>query len=131
MKKYYLSLLFIIFCLTVFSCKKSSVSLNQDYLFGTWVEVGWDENIQKLQKKPELDDASYGFIIYANGKFVEHANAGFCGTPPIVYARYEGNWSWCSDDSIQVDVDFWGGTKEFAIKIISVDEQNLWIKHVY
>lgn len=122
-----LSLIFCFFLSILFfvSCRKSTLEVESSSIYGAWVESKWDDNIQELQKVVGLDEHKYGFIIYADGRFVEHANSGGCKTPPIVYAKYEGNWNFISGDSLHIDVASWTGNLQYDLKIILIDKHKL------
>ncbi len=131
MKKFNLIFYLFLFILLNVSCKKSISEIESSSLYGAWVETDWNNGIQELRKSVEPDEHKYGFIIYKNGRFVEHANSGGCGTPPIVYANYEGNWKYLGSNSLHITVDSWNGTTNFDLKIISIEAHKLRIKRVY
>lgn len=56
--------------------------------------------------------------------FIERKNAGWCGTPPIAYADFNGSWA-KNDSLIDITVDYWGGVANYHWKIISIDNNNL------
>lgn len=119
----------------LFSCVKEDPemeNLGQNTgIVGTWVEVGQDGGRMWLSRSGELDPDRYGFTLRENGDFIEHKNAGWCGTPPITYAEYEGSWFAVSDSLLEVTVGYWGGTMTYQMRIVSLDEEQLSIRFLY
>ena len=58
--------------------------------------------------------------------FSTNKNAGWCGTPPISYADFEGTWK-KSDSTISITVGYWGGLLDYQWKIVSIDNKSLTI----
>jgi len=100
-------------------------------LIGTWVFEEYEDDITVMQKLSGLDSSKYGFIIYNNGKFLERKNSGFCGTPPISYANFEGTWEAETDNELKIIVDFWGGIINCKMQIVSLTEMELKFKNQY
>lgn len=135
-------LLIISMLLAIVSCEENL--LEQEALgenagiVGTWVDrqeldfaaASYDGSLM-LTREPELDSTLYGFIIREDGTFVERKNAGWCGTPPITYANFDGTWSAVSDSLIDITVGYWGGTMTYQMRIVSVDEEHLRIRILY
>lgn len=119
----------------LFSCEKEAADpekLGQNAgILGTWVEAGQDAGRMWLSRSGELDPDRYGFILREDGTFIEHKNAGWCGTPPITYAEYEGSWLALSDSLLEVTVGYWGGTMTYQMRIVSLDEEQLSIRYLY
>ena len=106
-------------------CEKDDLKgTDFEELTGTWINPQWNDTIITYQKSKGLKDNEYGFSINANGKFIERKNAGFCGTPPVTYADYEGTWS-KTDSLLIISVGYWGGTEDIRWKIISLSKSSL------
>lgn len=56
----------------------------QEPLYGKWNLTDNNKGVALMVKASGLSEC-YGFTINPDGKFVEHKNAGWCGTPPILY----------------------------------------------
>jgi hypothetical protein len=129
------TLIAIIFAIFVASCSQPTDSDADNYmpnnLYGTWVKAGYEENITILRKSGELDDNQYGFIIRRDGKLTERKNSGYCGTPPITYANYEGEWKKLSDSLLEIAVGYWGGTTSYRMEIVSISYDELKISYHY
>jgi hypothetical protein len=126
---------FIILFAALFSCSEDlgepeSLGANAA-IIGTWVEDGNMENVTVMARRRSLDPERYGFIIKEDGTFIEHKNAGFCGTPPITYDTYEGEWVALSDSLLEITVGYWGGTLNYQIRIVSFERDTLKIRYLY
>ena len=100
-------------------------------LVGTWVQEGYMGDTTLLKRMSALDEQQYGFTIVEDGTFIERKNSGWCGTPPIAYANYDGTWKALSDSLLNITVGYWGGVMTYQIRIVSLSEQNLAIKYLY
>jgi hypothetical protein len=110
-----LPLLFLI------SCADNSVDpgFSSD-LFGTWVYRSAENDLVIMEKSPVFDIEKYGFQIEKDGRYIERKINGWCGTPPVVYANYNGAWMKESDSVLKIAVEFWGGREDYKIEIVSV-----------
>lgn len=110
----------------------SACSLNQeteykdDPLVGSWIEQEYADSTFVMKRSASLKDNDYGFTIEANHQFKERKNAGWCGTPPITYADFEGTWTY-QDSILQVEVEYWGGMATYTWKVMMVDQDELII----
>jgi len=100
-------------------------------IVGTWVEERQDTDRLWLSRSSALDPGKYGFTVKADGEFIERKNAGWCGTPPITYADYEGTWVALSDSLLEVTVGYWGGTMTYQMRVIAIDNEQLVIRYQY
>jgi hypothetical protein len=100
-------------------------------IVGTWVQQQTEQEQMILKRAAGLNDNLYGFIIREDGTFVERKNAGWCGTPPISYANFDGSWSALSDSLIEITVGYWGGTMNYQIRITSLEQDELKIRYLY
>ena len=117
-KKYLLTLPII---LILVSCTDNPVNENiPANLEGTWVYRSHQEDVYTMGKSINLENDNSGMIILGNGKLIERKNVGFCGTPPVIYDNYEGNWESLSDKKLLINVEYWGGTENYTMEIVSV-----------
>jgi hypothetical protein len=139
MRIIYLILLLIMLFLLFTSCKdEPTAPINSDRLIGAWVFLGYESDVPSdggqvtiLQRSGRLDSSNYGYIFYNEGKLLERKNAGWCGTPPISYANFSGTWEFQSDSLIKINVAYWGGMTDYALKIISLNRAELKVKYLY
>lgn len=117
-KKYLLSLPII---LLLISCSDNPVNENvPDNLEGTWVYRSYENDVYTMEKSFRLEDDNSGLVILGNRKLIERKIVGRCGTPPVVYENYEGNWELVSAAKLKINVEYWGGTEHYTLEIVSV-----------
>jgi len=131
-------LIVAILFLSFSSCKEEPTAPNNsERLLGAWVFKGYenensgDGDITVLQRSSGLDSSNYGFIFYTEGRLLERKNAGWCGTPPISYANFSGTWEFQSDSLIKINVGYWGGMTDYALKIVFLNRFELKVKYLY
>lgn len=118
-------LLFAIFSLCFMTaCEDNNFSAP---ITGYWVNAEENDSIITFQKSSGLKDNEYGIAFKGRGVFVERKIAGWCGTPPVTYADYEGNWE-KSDSIIKISVAFWGGIEEYKWKLLELDDNHLTVR---
>ena len=122
------NLIWLLFPLLLISCEKEQELLfqNSDELVGCWTDRVVNDSIMEFTKTESLKNNEYGFEFKPGQVFIERKNAGWCGTPPIAYADFEGTWQQ-QDSLLIITVDYWGGTADYKWEIISVDENSLKI----
>ena len=122
------NLIWLLFPLLLFSCEKEPELLlqNSDELVGCWTDRVVNDSIMEFSKVESLIDNAYGFEFKQGQIFIERKNSGWCGTPPIAYADFEGTWQ-RQDSLLIITVDYWGGTADYKWEISSVDENSLEI----
>ncbi len=129
---YYIFISIILLSFSLNSCKYSTETSENKTIHGIWVHQDYKQDGSRVLKKiPELDENNYGFKIDTDGRFIERKNIGFCGTPPITYGNFDGKWRFLSNDSIGVEVNYWGGTTSYSFKIISITDNTLNIRYYY
>lgn len=115
-----------VFALLSISCKENPLVIDpSDNIYGVWIYESSDSNFAVMKKAQNFDESKPGFSIYKDGKFIERKNSGWCGTPPISYSNYEGEWNKKSDELLQVSVGYWGGIEQYHIKIVYLTESEL------
>ena len=118
----------LVFC----ACEQDDDILHQeDYqeLKGYWTNQQFSNSLVSYEKSDTLVANQYGFAFLPGGKFIERKNSGFCGTPPVIYADYEGSWS-VKDSTIDIRVGFWGGNVTYKWQVISIENDTLVIRVV-
>ena len=128
-------LAFLIVMVLMVSCEKDLMELealgSNAGIVGTWVENEYKGDTLFLQRNGAFDKEKYGFTINEDGTFVEHKNAGWCGTPPITFDSFDGTWKAVSDSLIDITVAYWGGMMTYQIRIVSLDAEELAITYLY
>lgn len=118
----------ILFVISLISCEESIEEMadKSDLLVGYWVNPTMVDTCWRYERANGLQDDDYGLSFQPDYSFVERKNTSWCGTPPIVYANYEGTWT-RKDSIISVSVDYWGGMANYQWKIISIDDHYLTV----
>ncbi len=121
-----------IFPIVLLSCKKDDIrnENNLNDLIGSWVDPSYNENQIEFEKSAELKDNEYGFTFMADGEFIERKNSGWCGTPPISYADFDGTWM-INDSIINITVAYWGGEIDYRWKIVVLHDKKLKVIEEY
>ena len=91
---------------------------------GYWINPVYSENGIAYSRANNFKNGG-GMAFLAEGKLIERANAGGCGTPPITYANYYGNWQMKADSIIVGTSEYWGGTVDFKFQIKKLTNEKL------
>jgi hypothetical protein len=128
MKKLYI-LTIILFSLLV-SCTKDEIKIDpNNLLIGTWNYAGYSNNVSIYARSLSFSD-NYCYQFNSDGTLVERSISGWCATPPVSYANYDGTWTVLNDTLIQIQVEYWGGTRDYKLGINSVTRDSLKIEEV-
>ena len=100
--------------------------INPVYLYDTE-----GKTIIWFEKSKKLSANSYGIKFLNDGTLIERKNAGWCGTPPICYADFSGNWQIQENGNIIIDVAYWGGMERYDWKIIDIAHRTLKVEVVF
>ena len=115
------------------SCDKSDNKEPQDFI-GCWAYPAYADNAEgkiiiSYERIRSLPNNSDGIEFMKNTSLIERKNAGWCGTPPITYSDFSGNWR-VQNENIIIDVAYWGGMEHRIWKIIDVTNTTLKIEVV-
>ena len=121
----------ILFSIAFASCQKleNSIESGNTDMKGTWVNPQYTDTIVTYTRVEKLVENEIGITFNSNNTLVYRQNSGWCGTPPISTADYEGTWNW-NDSVVNINVGYWGGTADFTWKIISLNGRKLEISVV-
>ncbi len=97
---------------------------SDNLLIGSWVEPNYDDEQTVFKRASFLPNDAYGILFKANGDFVERSS-GWCGTPPLFFSDYEGNWEL---DNTLVTITQQYYPINYSWRIISVTETELIVK---
>ena len=117
-----------------FACEEEEIPYiqkNDQLYIGYWEDSGFTDSTNIFKRKKDLAESTYAFAILADGTFLENKNSGWCGTPPINYARYEGSWLEVARDTLLISTEFWGGNMTFNLIIKYVDEETMEVVMEY
>lgn len=132
-------ILVLLVCWT--SCETTN-EFDEDFILSYWMieqdsEVGESvlDSVLLFNRVSALDFNSYGFAFLKEGHFIERKNIGWCGTPPISYGNFQGEWT-MKGNKINLVSDYWG-TKVIGERIhqewelVSISENQMTIKRLY
>ena len=118
--------IFVVFVLD--SCQKDEIPAeNQDLsLMGNWINPIYIDTLVTFESSEKLIENQYGISFIPGNKVTERKINGWCGTPPITTADYNGAWAQ-KDSVVDINVGYWGGTADYTWKIVSITKSNLVI----
>ncbi len=123
----------IIFSIVIIGCSDDNASQPEEKLesklLGIWSDGTTVESFYVYKKQKKAPQNDYYIQLLPNNKLIEHKNSGWCGTPPISYATYNGKWT-LKDSLIDIEVPYWGGMMYIKWKIVQVDNQALKIEWI-
>ncbi len=129
MKNFLFLLAAVAFVFTACNDDLELKSGNAESLAGSWVSPVYEDSIYTFIRAEALKENEYGLTLKSNNQLVERKNAGWCGTPPIAYSDFTGNWT-ITDSTLYISTMFWGGTAHYQWKLISVDSQKLVVERI-
>ena len=114
-------------------CQKSNVVIPD--IIGCWVNPVYVDNTEGksivfFEKSAILPEQARGIQFYNDGTLIERKNGGWCGTPPISYSDFSGNWQVQKNGNIRIDVAYWGGMEHNVWKIIEITNTTLQIEAI-
>jgi hypothetical protein len=124
-------LIALLIIVMMFSCEigENGSPQETDLLIGSWVSSLTTDSIVRYKRSSGLIDQEYGFTLHSDYTFTERKNSGWCATPPVQYADFEGDWS--RDGSmIDITVGYWGGMASYSWELVSVDSVYLRVKWI-
>lgn len=123
-------ILFILLVLSAaMACRKDEFKIDRDnLLIGTWINTNSVYDTVVYSRIGKFTD-SYCIRFNDDGSVLERRNAGFCGTPPITYADYNGSWKLINDTIMEVRSEYWGGisVNKYDIELLTPDSLKLII----
>lgn len=123
-------LITLLIILVFVSCRKEGTpeSKGNDKLIGTWINPQYNDTLVTYTKADNLVENEPGFTFKAGNTLICRQNSGWCGTPPITTADYEGTWNW-NDPIVDIAATYWGGSATFTWKVISLNDRELvvWV----
>ena len=124
-------LLSIIFVIGITACQKSDSSPNypNDSLTSSWIHPQYTDSIITFERSENLIPGDYGLLLKNDNSLIERKNSGWCGTPPITYGDFAGSWSE-TNDTLNMEVGFWGGVTRIQWQVLSVDGKQLRVKQL-
>lgn len=129
MKKNILPILLV--TITLGSCTKEKIHVDPDNpLLGTWIFSDYRNDAFIFERSTGFTE-NHCYRFNSDGTMTERKNSGWCGTPPISYADFDGTWSEQDDTLKNVTVGYWGGKMNYAMDIFFVDQNSLEVRYIY
>lgn len=128
------NLLFILIStLLLINCQNSISPLDNsnEPFIGTWVEKEFLTDVRILERTVQLMEDKGGYTFNKDNTLIDRKNSGWCGTPPISYANFNGTWIKVGDDRLRIISEYWGGIDTTEVQIVSVNESELKLKYIY
>ena len=117
------------------SCTKQETSLSiidsENLIIGTWVNSQYSDTGYTATRSVDFVTEHDGFTLNGDGTFIQRANSGWCGTPPISYANYPGTWTKFPDNKLFIETEFWGGVTSYEMEILEVNNEKIVYKLIY
>lgn len=92
---------------------------NFNEIIGIWVQLDYSDGIYTYQKFDAFADDRPGIEFRSDFTLIKRQNAGWCGTPPITYANFDGTWKKIADQRIELIYNYWGGLDTSEAEIIT------------
>ncbi len=113
------------FCLN--SCQKSDQYQPGSGLIGVWSNPEYNDSIRRFTRLEQLVPDAYAVVFLENGQLIERKNGGWCGTPPVVYEDFKGQWRQ-RGKLIDLEVPYWGGVLKETWELMELDAASLKVK---
>ncbi len=124
-------LIVLLISLALISCRKDEhpVLKSNDNLLGSWIHPQYNDTLITYQRADNLLENELGITFLSGNKLISRQNSGWCGTPPVTMADYDGIWIW-NDSIVEINVGYWGGKVDYTWKVISLTSRELIISVV-
>ncbi|MDO9511767.1 MAG: hypothetical protein Q7J34_08405 [Bacteroidales bacterium] len=124
----YLGIIVLLTILSFNSCKKESYTPGfEERLKGHYINPQYSDQKILFEKSHKLKEKVYGISLLDNHQCVERRNIGFCGTPPVVFDDYHGEWT-LADSVLSLRLESLEGIQNFHWKILLLDNKHLLVE---
>jgi len=126
MKRYKIFLL--LFLPLISSTSKNNIT-QKTQIIGSWIfiEDVANDTFFSIKKVKKLESDKPGIQFRKNGKLIKRQNSGWCGTPPIAYANYDGTWE-LRNKILTLKYSYFNGSIEEEWEIIEIKNNILKYK---
>lgn len=123
---------------TLIACNDNSIAPNlanlngEGSIIGVWEYETYEQltdttYVETYRKVDKIATDKAGITFKNNGGFLSKQNAGWCGTPPISYAEYDGTFKIEDGNVIDINTKYWGGKASYKIEVINLTNNQLTI----
>jgi len=99
-------------------------------LQGVWVvsDSAFDEG--HYHRAAAFEEQRGGWEFNSNGSLIRRQIDGWCATPPLIYANYQGGVDAVTGDTITVHHGYWGGTLTMTYRIVTLTQNDLELEFI-
>lgn len=118
---------FLLFVFILFSCDENQeidIPNSENLLIGAWTSPTYNGEEMTFKRTSSLPNEDYGILFKIDGSLTERSS-GFCGTPPLVFSDYNGQWTQ-ENNLITISQEF--HATAYAWRIISLTQERLVVK---
>lgn len=127
-----LKVFLFLFIMVNIGCDNNSESVMidaSDSLIGYWINPDYSDSGMRLERSNRFKNNAYGVAFLTENISLERSS-GWCGTPPLIFADFQGKWK-KSDSIITITIDNgMGGVMDNHWKIKTLDEKHLIIERM-
>lgn len=107
-----------------------SIMINEsDMLIGYWINPVYSDSGTTFERANKFKDDAYGVAFLTENISLERSS-GWCGTPPLVFADFQGKWQ-KNDSMLTITIDNgMAGVMDNHWKIKTLDEKHLVIERM-
>ncbi|WP_323027843.1 hypothetical protein [Gelidibacter japonicus] len=121
-----------LFIIINIGCENDSNSIlidESDMLIGYWINPVYSDSGTTFERANRFKDDGYGVAFLTENISLERSS-GWCGTPPLIFADFQGKWK-KNDSIITITIDNGlGGVMDNHWKIKTLDEKHLVIERM-
>lgn len=105
----------------------------QENLIGVWEYDSYEQindttYVSVYRKVNKIAAENPGITFKSNSVFLSKQNAGWCGTPPISYAEYDGKYSVGNKNILNINTKYWGGKASYKLEVIELTNNRLKVR---
>lgn len=109
--------------------EESERNVDINDIIGCWGNAASEGEYISYDRFDTILSDAYGVQFKEDFTLLEHKNISFCGTPPIEYGDYSGQWEFESS-IITLYTSYWEGDITFKWKVIEVTEDKLLVEYL-
>ncbi|GLB52570.1 hypothetical protein NBRC110019_16100 [Neptunitalea chrysea] len=100
----------VLLMVTAFMTAMKPAPKIENIIIGSWKYEYHGKDSITLTKVKHLKNNTPGIIFKSDGTLIKRQNIGWCGTPPITYGNFSGEWTKTSDVTLVISHTYWDGT---------------------
>lgn len=100
-----------------------------DDIVGTWTYDYFKNGVSVYKRQDRMDYKKANFVFKKEGNVTYRRNESDCGTPPISYQNYYGNWELSKDSIITVSYNYNRKEVKQEWKLIAISKDSLVVEY--